>query len=141
MSTLIERMTPAVSEGARRATVDRAGVSGRAAKAVPEPEVCEQAKRRRFSAKYKLRILREVDACKGDGDVSALLLREGLYSSLQPEASCSAEPSVFLLHHKNAAAECPTAGEEYVAVLKPVVRESARGRSELRRLSRPDAVR
>ena len=42
----------------------------------------EQAKRRRFSAEYKLRIVREADAFgKGDGDVAALLRREGLYSS------------------------------------------------------------
>ena len=41
----------------------------------------EQAKRRRFTAEYKLRIVREADACKGDGDVAALLRREGLYSS------------------------------------------------------------
>ena len=41
----------------------------------------EQAKRRRFTAEYKLRIVREADACKGDGDVAALLSREGLYSS------------------------------------------------------------
>jgi transposase-like protein len=47
-----------------------------------DPEVSEQAKRRRFSAEYKLRIVREADACKGDGDVAALLRREGLYSSL-----------------------------------------------------------
>jgi transposase-like protein len=44
--------------------------------------VIEQAKRRRFTAEYKLRIVREADACKGDGDVAALLRREGLYSSL-----------------------------------------------------------
>ncbi len=79
MSTLIERMTPAGSEGARRATGDRAG---RAATGVPDPEVSEQAKRRRFTAEYKLRIVREADGCKGDGDVGALLRREGLYSSL-----------------------------------------------------------
>ena len=48
---------------------------------VPDPEVSEQAKRRRFTAEYKLRIVREADACKGDGDVAALLRREGLYSS------------------------------------------------------------
>ena len=44
----------------------------------------EQAKRRRFTAEYKLRIVREADAFgkgKGDGDVAALLRREGLYSS------------------------------------------------------------
>jgi transposase-like protein len=47
----------------------------------PDPEVTERAKRRRFTAEYKLRILRKADACKGDGDVGALLRREGLYSS------------------------------------------------------------
>jgi transposase-like protein len=46
-----------------------------------DPEVTERAKRRRFTAEYKLRILRKADACKGDGDVGALLRREGLYSS------------------------------------------------------------
>ena len=78
MSTLIERETSAGSEGARRATGDPAG---RAAAGVPDPEVSEQAKRRRFKAEYKLQIVREADACKGDGDVAALLRREGLYSS------------------------------------------------------------
>ena len=79
MSTLIERMTSAGSEGARRATGDLA--DGGAAAGVRDPEVSEKAKRRRFSAEYKLRIVREADACKGDGDVAALLRREGLYSS------------------------------------------------------------
>jgi transposase len=48
---------------------------------VPDPEVVPQAKRRHFSAEYKLRILEEVDACNGPGQVGALLRREGLYSS------------------------------------------------------------
>ena len=78
MSMLIERETSAGSEGARRATGDPAG---RDAAGVPDPEVSEQAKRRRFTTEYKLRIVREADACKGDGDVAALLRREGLYSS------------------------------------------------------------
>jgi transposase-like protein len=47
----------------------------------PDPEVPEKAKRRRFSAKYKLRILREADACTKKGQLGALLRREGLYSS------------------------------------------------------------
>ena len=64
----------AETEGARRAT----GVS---AGAHPDPEVPERAKRRQFSAEYKLRILREADACKGSGEIGALLRREGLYSS------------------------------------------------------------
>jgi len=45
-------------------------------------EVVAKAKRRQHPAEYKLRILHEVDECKGKGDVGALLRREGLYSSL-----------------------------------------------------------
>jgi transposase len=48
---------------------------------VPDPEVVPQAKRRRFNAKYKLRILEEADACSQPGEIGALLRREGLYSS------------------------------------------------------------
>lgn len=47
----------------------------------PETEVTEKAKRRRYSAEYKSRILREADACTKSGELSALLRREGLYSS------------------------------------------------------------
>lgn len=67
MSLLVEKAAATGSEGARVAL---------------DPEVSERAKRRRFTAEYKLRIVREADACKGDGDVAALLRREGLYSSL-----------------------------------------------------------
>ena len=48
---------------------------------VPDPEVVARPKRRRFTAEYKLQILREADACKGPGEIGALLRREGLYSS------------------------------------------------------------
>jgi transposase len=55
---------------------------GRAAPAgVPDPELVEQAKRRRFSAEYKARILAEADACVRPGEVGELLRREGLYTS------------------------------------------------------------
>ena len=78
MSLLTEKTNLAGSEGARRATVDPAS---REAVVGLDPEVSDRPKRRRFTAEYKLRIVREVDACKGDGDVAALLRREGLYSS------------------------------------------------------------
>lgn len=45
-------------------------------------EVVAKSKRRQYPAEYKLRILQEVEACKGSGEVGALLRREGLYSSL-----------------------------------------------------------
>lgn len=47
----------------------------------PSTEVITRGARRRFTAEYKLRILREVEACKGTGEIGALLRREGLYSS------------------------------------------------------------
>ena len=47
----------------------------------PDPEVAEKKPRRRFTAKYKLQILREADECTEPGQLGALLRREGLYSS------------------------------------------------------------
>src|SRR5712691_3912908 len=48
---------------------------------VPDPEVRERAARRRFTAEYKLQVLRQADQCAGVGELGALLRREGLYSS------------------------------------------------------------
>ena len=50
------------------------------AAADPNPETVATATRRRFSAKYKLRILAESEKA-APGEVGALLRREGLYSS------------------------------------------------------------
>ena len=47
----------------------------------PDPEVVPKAKRRQFTAAYRLRILREADACTEPGQIGSLLRREGLYSS------------------------------------------------------------
>lgn len=47
----------------------------------PDPEVPERPKRRRFTAEYKLAILKEADAATEPGEIGALLRREGLYSS------------------------------------------------------------
>ena len=55
---------------------------GRAAPVgVADPELVEQAKRRKFTAKYKLETLEEADACTRPGEVGELLRREGLYTS------------------------------------------------------------
>jgi transposase-like protein len=48
---------------------------------VPDSEVPEKAVRRRFTAEYKRRILREAETCKEQGRLGALLRREGLYTS------------------------------------------------------------
>ena len=79
--------TPAEGEmeGARRATgIDpSAGGSGAELHGIvsPDPEVPENKPRRKLTAKYKLRILAEADACTQPGQIGALLRREGLYSS------------------------------------------------------------
>jgi transposase-like protein len=49
---------------------------------MPEPEVqAKKTSRRKLSAKYKLRILKEADACQRFGERAKLLRREGLYST------------------------------------------------------------
>ncbi len=71
------------TEGARRATGDAPMAGGRDSHVFspPDPEVPEKKLRRKFTAKYKLRILTEADTCTRPGQLGALLRREGLYSS------------------------------------------------------------
>ncbi len=73
----------AVGREAERAVGERSeAADGRAAPAgVADPELVERPVRRRFTAEYKLRILREAEACTRAGEVGALLRREGLYTS------------------------------------------------------------
>ncbi len=79
-SLKIDEMEGAEAEGARRAT----GASAPSivpAPPAPNPEVPAKARRRHFSAEYRLRVLKQADACKTPGELGALLRREGLYSS------------------------------------------------------------
>src|SRR5450759_838889 len=80
-------MDGAAGRGVERAVGERNGAAGGGPALVPlpDPELVERAKRRRFTAEYKLRVLREADACSQPGEVGALLRREGLYSSLLTE--------------------------------------------------------
>ena len=69
------------AEGARRATAAFGpSITSRATE--PDPEVPAKAQRRRFTAEYRLGVLKQADACKKPGELGALLRREGLYSSL-----------------------------------------------------------
>ena len=68
------------TEGARRATGVAREAAGRNGDN-PDPEVTNKAIRRRFSAAYKRRVVREADRCTKPGEWGALLRREGLYSS------------------------------------------------------------
>ena len=69
---------PAASEGPA-STAPAARVV--AAPVVASAEFTAVPKRRRFTAKYKLQILAETDRAADTGGISAILRREGLYSS------------------------------------------------------------
>lgn len=71
-----ERRDAERSEAARSAEASRIERP-----AVADPEVLEKPQRRRFTTEFKLKVVREAEACKGAGEVGALLRRHGLYSS------------------------------------------------------------
>ena len=77
------RVNGAGGRGAERAVGERSAATAGGAPGGSrwDPELVERPRRRRFSAEYKLRILREAEACTELGGVGALLRREGLYSS------------------------------------------------------------
>lgn len=50
-------------------------------KSLTEVEVVAKAERRRFTAAYKQKVLREADHCQRPGEIGGLLRREGLYWS------------------------------------------------------------
>ncbi len=64
-----------------RTKLEASDTSAAALAIAPDPEVPQRARRRRFTAEYRVAILREADACDKPGEVGALLRREGLYSS------------------------------------------------------------
>jgi len=68
-----------LQKNGKKKKVTRSSVSS-SSDAVPDPEVVQRAKRRFFTTGYKLRILNAADGCK-QGEIGALLRREGLYSS------------------------------------------------------------
>lgn len=83
LSAIDSSPEPEALEGARRATVKASGSGGTRHSSIgtPDPEVAEKKPRRKFTARYKLRILQEADSFSEPGQLGALLRREGLYSS------------------------------------------------------------
>ena len=74
------RMTSKVMMFDRGTGIEDPGRVSDAGTQRPDPEVPERARRRTFTAKYKLEILAAYDAAP-DGEKGAVLRREGLYSS------------------------------------------------------------
>ena len=75
----LEKRSGAAGRFAERAVGERSEAAG--GRAAPDPELVDRPLRRRFSAEYKLRILREAEACTEPGEIGALVRREGLYTS------------------------------------------------------------
>lgn len=73
-------MTQTVDVLDRSVPIPDPGMVGAGEGGRPDPEVPERARRRTFTAAYKLRVLADYDAAP-DGDKGAVLRREGLYSS------------------------------------------------------------
>ena len=74
-------MTNKVTALVRATGIEDPGrMSGGAGRERPDPEVPERARRRTFTAEYKLEILAAYDAAP-DGEKGAVLRREGLYAS------------------------------------------------------------
>lgn len=62
--------------------VDKRNENGSGPSPQPDPEVTPRAKRRTYTAAYKLWVLEEADkCCDQPGQIGALLRREGLYFS------------------------------------------------------------
>ena len=78
LKMVASNMEVAAGEAAR---AGQASAGFPAARAAPDPEVRAVAKRRQFSAAYKLSVLAQVDELTEPGAIGALLRREALYSS------------------------------------------------------------
>ena len=92
------------------------------------PEVPEKPVRRRFDAKYKLRILELADRCTEIGQLGQLLRREGLYSShLTTWRRQREEGTLAALQAKRRGRKAPSQA--------PLVQENERLRRENERLT------
>ena len=103
-----------------------------AAASSADPEVSAKATRRRFTAAYKLSIVKKADACKTPGETGELLRREGLYSShLSSWRKAAREGSLRGLAKKRGPRL--SGGTREAKRVRKLERENARLREELRK--------
>ncbi len=97
---------------------------------VPATEVVVKAQRRQYSSEYKLKLLKEIDSCQRNGEIGAILRREGLYSSMLSKWKLQRENGSLqgLAAQKRGPKSEPLADE-----LACAQRENARLREQLRR--------
>ncbi len=78
----VELQETPVAQDVEGAGGDRGVLGGAPAGGVrPDPELAERPKRRKFTAAYKLRVVREAAGATRPGEITAMLRREGLYTS------------------------------------------------------------
>ena len=95
---MITAALPAAGSEAEQSEGERSATGADLSAGRPNPEVVAKAKRRRFNAEYKQRILAEADKAKEEsGGIGALLRHEGLYSSHL--VTWRQERGVDSLHH------------------------------------------
>ena len=97
------------------------------APAAANPELSDRPKRRTFTAGEKLRILAETDRAADTGGISAILRREGLYSSTLTDWRRQREAGAF-------GALTPGKRGPKVAPANPLEAELTRARQEIARL-------
>src|SRR5712691_10581117 len=129
MTVTLDRALPAAD----------AGVVADGKPADPDPEVPERARRRTFTAKYKLEVLAAYDAAE-PGEKGAILRRKGLYSShnLVRQQSFSDRLSELMKRYTNQQTTAEIIAE-LVAMSKEVSADAARG-TEFRPPLNPDEL-
>ena len=86
---------------------------------IPNPEVAEKKRNRRYSAEYKLKVLTEMDGCASASERGAVMRREGLYSSLISEwRKCRDTGALSALNKLRGRKNKYDAKDEKIAALK-----------------------
>jgi transposase len=81
MTKARRKVGPEATEAVSTERDEATAANGPTGTPVPDPEVAAKPTRRRFTAEYKLRVLREAGSRREPGAIGALLRREGLYST------------------------------------------------------------
>lgn len=123
---------PSAIEGGRRPTEMAEGICAASvapSKIIPKAEVVARKPRRNFPAQYKLRILRELDACKKRGEKGLVMRREGLYSSMVSDWRKQCEKGVVGMLKEKRGRKAEDASAKHIAALE---KENAALRTKLK---------
>jgi transposase len=131
-------MRPTLNEAAAGAAINQ----GRrptvvAAPAAVSPELTDRPRRRIFTAEDKLRVLAETDRAADTGGISAILRREGLYSSALTDWRRQRAAGLFEALTPAKRGRKTTAPNPLAAEMVELQRDNAR---LIRRLARAEAI-